>query len=44
MVRNEDEYRFGGDVKEARPPAASVIVVQPEKILLSMASNLSRCS
>lgn len=42
---NEDStgsYRVGGDIKETGSPAAAVLGVTAEEVLLSMTSNLCR--
>lgn len=35
-------YRIGGDVEETRSTTSPIMIVPPEKVLLSMASHLSR--
>jgi hypothetical protein len=34
-------YRIGGDIKETSPAAAAIDIIEAEKMLLSMTSNLS---
>jgi hypothetical protein len=44
MEYDDDNYRVGGDIKEAGSTATAIEITSAEKVLLSMACNLRRRS